>query len=136
MSSDDESGASAAAASEDGDDNRNGVSSSLIDDADMDTLRIMLSTDNHVGFMEDDPVRGNDSFAALEEVLFLARNFRCDLVLLAGDLFHENKPSRRTLIKTIEIFRQYCFGPNAVAVEILSDQSKNFRRGQVNYAVR
>ena len=38
---------------------------------DEDTIRILLSTDNHVGYMEHDPVRGLDSFAALEEVLWL-----------------------------------------------------------------
>lgn len=42
-------------------------------EADEDTLRIMLSTDNHLGYCERDPVRGLDSFAAFEEVLSLAR---------------------------------------------------------------
>jgi double-strand break repair protein MRE11 len=40
---------------------------------DADTLRIMVSTDNHLGYMERDPVRGNDSFAAFEEVLLLSK---------------------------------------------------------------
>jgi hypothetical protein len=73
---------------------------SVIDDPDQDTVRIMISTDNHLGYAEDDNVRGNDSFAALEEVLYLAKHYRCDMVLLAGDLFHENRPTRRTLYKT------------------------------------
>jgi double-strand break repair protein MRE11 len=124
MSSDDESGANAAAQD---------TARVIIEDADEDTLRIMLSTDNHVGYLEDDEVRGNDSFAALEEVLYLAKHYGCDLVLLAGDLFHENKPSRRTMLKTMEIFRNYCMGPNPISVQILSDQSQNFRQGQVNY---
>ena len=72
----------------------------IIGDADMNTLRILLSTDNHLGYAEDDNIRGNDSFAALEEVLFLAKEYRCDMVLLAGDLFHHNRPTRRTLYKT------------------------------------
>jgi hypothetical protein len=71
-----------------------------VEDPDDDTVRIMLSTDNHVGYAEDDNVRGNDSFAALEEVLYLAKFYRCDMVLLAGDLFHDNRPTRRTLYKT------------------------------------
>lgn len=75
-----------------------------IGDADLDTLRILLSTDNHLGYAEDDNVRGNDSFSALEEVLFLAKEYRCDMVLLAGDLFHHNRPSRRTLYKTSKNF--------------------------------
>lgn len=71
-----------------------------VEDPDDDTVRIMLSTDNHVGYAEDDNVRGNDSFAALEEVLYIAKFYRCDMVVLAGDLFHDNRPSRRTLYKT------------------------------------
>lgn len=74
----------------------------FIEDPDQDTIRIMLSTDNHLGYAENDTVRGNDSFAALEEVLYLAKFYCCDLVLLAGDLFHDNRPTRRTLYKTSE----------------------------------
>jgi double-strand break repair protein MRE11 len=38
----------------------------LLEPPDEDTLRVMIATDNHVGFLERDPVRGLDSFAALE----------------------------------------------------------------------
>ena len=75
-----------------------------VEDPDEDTIRIMLSTDNHLGYAENDTVRGNDSFAALEEVLYLAKFYRCDMVLLAGDLFHDNRPTRRTLYKASEYF--------------------------------
>lgn len=51
-------------------------------------------------------MRGNDSFAAFEEVLSLARLNKVDCVLLAGDLFHDNKPSRSTMHKAMEIFRK------------------------------
>lgn len=47
--------------------------------------------------MERDPIRGYDSFAAFEEILAVARREQVDCVFLAGDLFHENKPSRYTL---------------------------------------
>lgn len=40
---------------------------------DEDTLRILVSTDNHLGYCERDPIRGFDSFAAFEEVLQLAK---------------------------------------------------------------
>ena len=42
---------------------------------DEDTLRILVSTDNHLGYLERDPVRALDSFAALEEVLYLAKKY-------------------------------------------------------------
>lgn len=74
-----------------------------------------------------------DSFAAFEEVLYLAKRFHCDMVLLAGDLFHDNRPSRRTLFKTMEILRRYCLGPGAVRIQITSDPSRTFKTGQLNY---
>jgi hypothetical protein len=36
---------------------------------DADVIRIFFSTDNHLGYNEKDPVRGDDSFIAFEEVL-------------------------------------------------------------------
>ena len=40
-------------------------------DAD-DTIKIMLATDNHIGYLERDPIRGQDSINAFNEVLQLA----------------------------------------------------------------
>ena len=74
-----------------------------------------------------------DSFAAFEEVLYLAKRFRCDLVLLGGDLFHENRPSRRTIYKTMQIMRRYCMGPGAVRVRVTSDPRLTMKAGVVNY---
>ena len=102
-------------------------SQSILQNNDEDTLRLMISTDNHLGYSERDPVRGMDSFAAFEEVLYLAKRFHCDMVLIAGDMFHENRPSRQTLHRTMEILRRYCMGPGAVKIKILSDQARNFR---------
>jgi double-strand break repair protein MRE11 len=44
-------------------------------------------------------VRGDDSFRALEEVFTLAKQQNVDMVLFGGDLFHDNKPSRKTLYR-------------------------------------
>ena len=54
---------------------------------------------------------------------------------IAGDLFHDNKPSRRTLHKTMEIVRRYCMGPDPVQIQVVSDQKTDFRNvnGTVNY---
>eukprot|EP00804_Cyclotella_cryptica_P027874 CCRYP_003783-RB/>CCRYP_003783-RB protein AED:0.15 eAED:0.15 QI:266/1/1/1/1/0.8/5/1732/878 len=103
---------------------------------DENTLRVLLSTDNHLGYLERDPIRGNDSFAALEEVLSIARSNHVDLVLLSGDVFHENKPSRRTLHATMEILRRYCMGGESVGFQIVSDQGECLRSvvtGRANY---
>lgn len=86
----------------------------------------MISTDNHLGYCELDPVRKEDSFASFREMLQLAQANQVDFVLLGGDLFHDNKPSRATLCKTVNILRQFAFGENPITFEIISDQAKNF----------
>eukprot|EP00741_Cyanophora_paradoxa_P025190 tig00000350_g24315.t1 len=98
-------------------------------------IRILVATDNHVGFLERHPVRGDDSFNTFEEIMRTAREMEVDFVLLGGDLFHDNKPSRKTLHRTMEIFRKYCFGDRSVQVQVVSDQKMNFRNssGCVNY---
>lgn len=37
------------------------------------TIRILVSTDNHVGYLEKDPIRGNDSHNTFDEVMRYAR---------------------------------------------------------------
>ena len=86
-----------------------------------DILRVLISTDNHLGFLERDAIRGADSFAAFEEVLQLAVAREVDTVLLAGDIFHENRPSRYTLWRTMEILRTYVMGPAQIRVQCVSD---------------
>lgn len=54
------------------------VFSSLVQNDDL--LKILLVTDTHLGFMERDPVRGNDSFQTFEEILKLAN--KLDVCLL------------------------------------------------------
>lgn len=50
-----------------------------------------------------------------------------DFVLLGGDLFHENKPSRRTLYRTMDILRRHCMGPEPVGFQVISEQAQNFK---------
>lgn len=105
-------------------------------EADENTLRILVATDNHVGFLEGDTVRGDDSFRTLEEIFQIGQRYKADMVLFGGDLFHDNKPSRRTVHRVLSIFRKYSLGSGAVPIEILSDQKSNFKQspnGQVNY---
>jgi double-strand break repair protein MRE11 len=43
------------------------------------------------------------------------------MLLLAGDLFHENRPSRTALYQTIAALREYTQGPRPVSLEIISE---------------
>ncbi|KAF3490796.1 double-strand break repair protein mus-23 [Arthroderma uncinatum] len=102
---------------------------------DADTIRILVSTDNHVGYNERDPVRGDDSWKSFHEVMCLAKERDVDMVLLAGDLFHENKPSRKSMYQVMRSLRMNCFGDKPCELEMLSDASENFQGAfnHVNY---
>ena len=51
------------------------------------------------GVWERDEIRKDDSFEAFEEILHLAEEQDVDLILLGGDLFHDNNPSRGTVVR-------------------------------------
>ncbi|CAM8999231.1 unnamed protein product [Rhodiola kirilowii] len=99
------------------------------------TLRILIATDCHLGYMEKDEIRRHDSFQAFEEICSIADKKQVDFLLLGGDLFHENKPSRSTLVKAIEILRHHCMNDRPVQFQVVSDQASNFANkfGHVNY---
>jgi double-strand break repair protein MRE11 len=97
---------------------------------DADTFRILLATDIHLGYAERDPIRGNDSLVAFEEILENAQKHNVDFILLGGDLFHENKPSRRIMHGCLSLLRKYCMGDRPVQFEFLSDESVNFEHCQ------
>ncbi|XP_023535065.1 double-strand break repair protein MRE11 isoform X1 [Cucurbita pepo subsp. pepo] len=99
------------------------------------TLRILVATDCHLGYLEKDEIRRHDSFQAFEEICSIAEQKQVDFLLLGGDLFHENKPSRSTLVKAIEILRHHCLNDKPVHFQVVSDQTINFPNtfGHVNY---
>ncbi|OQD76690.1 hypothetical protein PENDEC_c004G00348 [Penicillium decumbens] len=102
---------------------------------DAETIRILISTDNHVGYNERDPIRGDDSWKTFHEIMCLARERDVDMVLLAGDLFHENKPSRKSMYQVMRSIRMNCFGDKPCELEMLSDASESFQGAfnHVNY---
>ncbi|KAI0705613.1 Metallo-dependent phosphatase-like protein [Earliella scabrosa] len=102
-----------------------------------DTIKIMLATDNHIGYLERDPIRGQDSINAFKEVLQLAVKHDVDFILLAGDLFHENRPSRDCLYQVMALLREYTLGDRPIQVELLSDpndgQAAGYSFPAINY---
>ncbi|KAF2239985.1 DNA repair exonuclease [Viridothelium virens] len=93
---------------------------------DADTIRILVSTDNHVGYSERDAKRGDDSWQTFDEIMRLAKEHDVDMVLLAGDLFHDNNPSRKAMYQVMRSLRLNCYGEKPCALEMLSDASENF----------
>ena len=78
-------------------------------------------------------MRKDDSFRAFDEMLATAADLGVDMVVLGGDLFHENKPSRSTMVKAMQIINKRCMGDKPVSFQILSDQAANFVGGTANY---
>lgn len=103
---------------------------------DEDTFKILIATDIHLGYLEKDAIRGNDTFVTFDEIMTQAVQNEVDFVLLGGDLFHDNKPSRKTMHSCMEVMRKYCMGDRPIIFEILSDQAVNFSHSKfpwVNY---
>ncbi|KAK5991954.1 Double-strand break repair protein mus-23 [Cladobotryum mycophilum] len=100
-----------------------------------DTIRILVATDNHVGFEERDAIRKDDSWRTFDEIMNLARTEDVDMVLLAGDLFHDNKPSRKSLYQVMRTLRKNCLGMKPCPLEFLSDAATVFEGAfpHVNY---
>ncbi|CAE6538067.1 unnamed protein product [Rhizoctonia solani] len=109
----------------------------ISDELPEDTIKIMLATDNHIGYNERDPIRGQDAINTFKEILELARKHDVDFILLAGDLFHENRPSRDCLYRTMALLREYSLCDKPIQIELLSspDEGKadGFSFPAINY---
>lgn len=97
-------------------------------------IRILLTTDNHVGYLENDPVRGDDSWKTFQETMQLAKIHDVDMVVQGGDLFHVTRPSKKSLFHVIQTLRLNCLGDRPCELELLSDASLALRSGEsLNY---
>ena len=54
----------------------------------------MVCFETYLGYCEKHPERGDDSFNIFDELMGIGVEQGVDMVILGGDLFHENKPSR------------------------------------------
>ncbi|ESZ94722.1 hypothetical protein SBOR_4884 [Sclerotinia borealis F-4128] len=91
-----------------------------------DTIRILIATDSHVGYAENDAVRKDDSWRSFDEVMRLAKDQDVDMVLLAGDLFHHSQPSRKAMYQVMRSLRMNCLGEKPCELELLSDANDIF----------
>lgn len=99
-----------------------------------DRIRILLTTDNHVGYLENDPIRGDDSWKTFQETMQLAKIHDVDMVVQGGDMFHVTRPSKKSLYHVIQTLRLNCLGDRPCELELLSDASLALRNGEsLNY---
>ena len=82
------------------------------------SFRIMIASDNHLGYLENDQIRGDDSFNSFEEILKVSRSEGVDALLLGGDLFHHHNPSKKTIIRTSNILQKYVYGQKEHKYEV------------------
>lgn len=98
------------------------------------TLRILLTTDNHVGYLDSDPVRGDDSWITFDEITRLAKTHDVDMIVQGGDLFHVSRPSKKALFHVIKSLRLNCLGDRPCELDLLSDPALALRNNDhVNY---
>ncbi|CDW60106.1 Mre11 DNA bind and Metallophos domain containing protein [Trichuris trichiura] len=90
------------------------------------SIKLLIATDIHLGFAETDPVRRDDSTNTFEEILKIATDRKVDALLLGGDLFHDNRPSRAVYHKCVELLRKYCFYDRTVNISLENDASVHF----------
>lgn len=88
-------------------------------------ISILVTTDNHLGHNQRNPVTSEDSFKAFEEALLVARHEKVDLVILAGDLFDKPDIDGDTLNHCMDIMidtigKKQTFG-NVIDLENLSE---------------
>nr|WPK49565.1 MRE11 [Halechiniscus sp.] len=89
-------------------------------------MRILLASDCHLGVRDREPLVKEDSLRTFEEVLQIAKAKNADMIFMAGDLFHQNRPSRQVVCKTVEILEKYCLGDRPVSVRFISNPAENF----------
>ncbi|CCK72292.1 MRX complex nuclease subunit KNAG_0J02110 [Huiozyma naganishii CBS 8797] len=103
---------------------------------DEDTIRILITTDNHVGYNENDPITGDDSWKTFHEIMMLSKAYNVDMVLQSGDLFHLNKPTKKSMYHVLKTLRLACMGDKPCELELLSDPAEVFTSNEftnVNY---
>ncbi|CCF75462.2 double-strand break repair protein MRE11 [Babesia microti strain RI] len=96
---------------------------SLYSQSDSDVFKILIATDSHLGFKDDDMYLADDPINTFHEILYLASKLNVDCIFHSGDLFDQNKPSRTTMYKTMELLNKYCLGANKIAFEVFESSN-------------
>lgn len=96
-------------------------------------MKFLITSDNHLGYKERDPVLSMDSFNTFEEILCIANIREVDIIVQGGDLFHENRPSRFTLAQTISYIKKYTFGNRELNIKC--NKRLNYEDPNINISI-
>lgn len=87
------------------------------------TLKIMVTSDTHLGFKENHSLRSNDSYEAFSEILQKSKKNNVDFIIHGGDLFDEPEPSQETIEKSVKILKENIFGDKNLNYEVFWDKN-------------
>lgn len=84
-------------------------------DIDDNTFRIMITTDNHIGYKETDSYIDIDSYENFKEVMAICNRLgNVDFMLNSGDLFHDNYFSSKNLNFITNLLVNNCLNDNPI----------------------
>lgn len=87
-----------------------------------------------MGYLDSDPVRGNDSWITFQEITELAKAHDVDMIVQGGDLFHVSRPSKKALYHVIHSLRLNSLGDRPCELELLNDPADALKNeSRVNY---
>lgn len=82
---------------------------------DENTFRIMITTDNHIGYKETDSYIDTDSYDNFKEVIDICNRLgNVDFMLNSGDLFHDNYFSSKNLNFITDLLVNNCLNDNPI----------------------
>ena len=90
-------------------------------------MKLAVISDLHLGF-QFGTKRGEDAFRNATEAFSKAISEKPNLILLAGDIFHDKIPKPEVTIRAIELFQQFKKLPTIKVINLKSndkDESLN-----------
>ena len=94
-------------------------------------FKMAISANNHLGFSFHHPIRKNDSFDALEEILKQSRQNNVDILLLGGNLFDKSSPSQEILHRAISLIKSSILGDQPINFQLIG-QAPNYSFQNMN----
>jgi double-strand break repair protein MRE11 len=71
--------------------------------------------------MENDQIRGDDSWKTFAEILNIGREYDVDMVVQGGDLFHINAPTKKSYYHVMRSLREHCWCEKPIEYKLVSD---------------
>ncbi|CAG8645911.1 1045_t:CDS:2, partial [Paraglomus occultum] len=97
------------------------------------TLKILVTSDNHLGYKDGDVVLQDDSFVTFKEILDVAEQNKVDMILLGGDLFDKNQPPKHVRHRLMILLQEYVIGDRFIDFEIIAGTKSVLSKEKANF---